>query len=390
MRISPNNLVLSRYFYDNVKFVADMCPKCYEESEDVRIISVNVQFLKQLNDNFYKCITEDFLRFTDEEIEESEDCFENVTNRLYMNEELLRNSEEKCNASNEIENSFNKDFLGITDEEIEESEGCFENFTNCLNKNKDLLRKFEEKCNANTEIENNCDTIRLEYKIDQKTYLGTYNNKMKQKNTYKESKYFIKDHLQTEVDKFDRQSIKQDGSEINENNNNQQTKFISSFLITDFEQKYIEKRKTDLPQLVSTTWFPPPSPHNLIEECLYSDPWALLIATIFLNKTSCLVARPYVFWFLAENPDPLTVLDKFPIEFEKYFLNLGLVRTRAIQVYRMSYDFLFKDWKSVRQLYGIGDYGECAYRMFCLGDFDVEPNDRFLRIYKAWHQKCHK
>lgn len=33
-------------------------------------------------------------------------------------------------------------------------------------------------------------------------------------------------------------------------------------------------------------WIPPRSPYNLIQETLFHDPWKLLIATIFLNKTS--------------------------------------------------------------------------------------------------------
>lgn len=33
-------------------------------------------------------------------------------------------------------------------------------------------------------------------------------------------------------------------------------------------------------------WTPPRSPFNLVQETLFHDPWKLLIATIFLNKTS--------------------------------------------------------------------------------------------------------
>ena len=32
-------------------------------------------------------------------------------------------------------------------------------------------------------------------------------------------------------------------------------------------------------------WDPPQSPYNFIQEYLYRDPWQLLVATIFLNKT---------------------------------------------------------------------------------------------------------
>lgn len=33
-------------------------------------------------------------------------------------------------------------------------------------------------------------------------------------------------------------------------------------------------------------WTPPRSPYNLVQETLFHDPWRLLVATIFLNKTS--------------------------------------------------------------------------------------------------------
>lgn len=33
-------------------------------------------------------------------------------------------------------------------------------------------------------------------------------------------------------------------------------------------------------------WTPPRSPYNLVQETLFHDPWKLLVATVFLNKTS--------------------------------------------------------------------------------------------------------
>ena len=33
-------------------------------------------------------------------------------------------------------------------------------------------------------------------------------------------------------------------------------------------------------------WFPPRSPYNLVQESLFHDPWKLLVATIFLNRTT--------------------------------------------------------------------------------------------------------
>ena len=33
-------------------------------------------------------------------------------------------------------------------------------------------------------------------------------------------------------------------------------------------------------------WTPPKSPFNLVQESLFHDPWKLLVATIFLNRTT--------------------------------------------------------------------------------------------------------
>lgn len=38
--------------------------------------------------------------------------------------------------------------------------------------------------------------------------------------------------------------------------------------------------------LVNPDYVPPRSPYGLIQEDLWQDPWKLLIATIFLNKTT--------------------------------------------------------------------------------------------------------
>ncbi|CAG9821382.1 unnamed protein product [Phaedon cochleariae] len=158
------------------------------------------------------------------------------------------------------------------------------------------------------------------------------------------------------------------------------------FSNTNLQQQNVETFSEKLTSHHSS-WKPPRSPHNLIEEFLYQDPWSLLVATIFLNKTNCTVARHHLLRFLQDHRSPRDVLDKSLQDLEKYFVGVGLQRTRALQLYRMSYDFLFKKWTSVVELYGIGHYGECAFRMFCLGDFSVEPKDRYLRIYKGWYEK---
>ncbi|XP_050353086.1 methyl-CpG-binding domain protein 4-like isoform X2 [Nymphalis io] len=130
----------------------------------------------------------------------------------------------------------------------------------------------------------------------------------------------------------------------------------------------------------------PQSPHYVIEEDFSSNPWALLVATIFLTKTSGKTARPYMRKFYEEYPTPYHVLNDPPATFEKYFENLGL-KKRGRMIWKLSYQFVSAKWRRASDLCGIGKYGEDAYRIFCLGHTDVDPSDRYLRLYIDWLRK---
>ncbi|CAH2093821.1 unnamed protein product [Euphydryas editha] len=127
----------------------------------------------------------------------------------------------------------------------------------------------------------------------------------------------------------------------------------------------------------------PQSPHYVIEEEFSSNPWALLIATIFLTKTSGKMARPYMKSFFEEYPTPYHVLNHPPTTFERFFENLGL-KKRGHMIWKLSYQFVSAKWRRASDLCGIGKYGEDAYRIFCLGHTDVDPDDRYLRLYLDW------
>jgi len=43
--------------------------------------------------------------------------------------------------------------------------------------------------------------------------------------------------------------------------------------------------KNVLKSKIKTKWTPPRSPFNLVQEHLYHEPWQLLVATVFLNRT---------------------------------------------------------------------------------------------------------
>ncbi|CAG9767873.1 unnamed protein product [Ceutorhynchus assimilis] len=301
-------------------------------------------------------------------------------------------------AEIKLDTSKNKDvFLGFTSTERETSKKIADDrFVRSLESGKNGFLGFSKEDVLNSlSIESNViktdERLRTElYKTIDRRILNNYKDKnIKQQIVC--SKYWCQDGNGVlasngrKINKFealDRESVivmqikklKQELKQIRKQKqaNSEEAKLEKSHFVQT-------KKELILPQFV-----PPKSPHHLLEEDLYHDPWALLVATIFLNKTACSTARPYVFWFLEDNPDPLTVVSKGVKDLKIYFEPLGLQSTRALQVWNMSHDFLYKQWTKVSDLYGIGKYGEDAFRMFCMGDFSVEPEDRFLRIYKDW------
>lgn len=55
--------------------------------------------------------------------------------------------------------------------------------------------------------------------------------------------------------------------------------------VSDKVCKAVTCAKNVLKSKIKTKWTPPRSPFNLVQEHLYHDPWQLLVATVFLNRT---------------------------------------------------------------------------------------------------------
>ena len=56
------------------------------------------------------------------------------------------------------------------------------------------------------------------------------------------------------------------------------------------------------------SYTPPESPFGLVQEQLHSNPWQLLVATIFLNRTAGKVALPVLWKFFQRWPTPERLL----------------------------------------------------------------------------------
>ncbi|KAJ8016164.1 hypothetical protein DPEC_G00004350 [Dallia pectoralis] len=142
-------------------------------------------------------------------------------------------------------------------------------------------------------------------------------------------------------------------------------------------------------------WTPPRSPFHLVQETLFHDPWKLLVATIFLNKTSGKMAIPVLWQFFERYPsaEETRVTEWKPMS--ELLKPLGLYEIRAKIIIRFSDEYLTKQWRYPIELHGIGKYGNDSYRIFCVEEWtQVEPQDHKLNKYHAWlwenRNRCHR
>jgi len=131
---------------------------------------------------------------------------------------------------------------------------------------------------------------------------------------------------------------------------------------------------------------PPKSPHNLIQESLWENPWKIFVACIFCNLTKRIHAEPYIWNFFEKYPDPESASKADTLILEKMIMPLGLSQRRAKALITMSHGYTRLNWQDKPSvLYGIGKYASDAYLIFCQGRWrDTEPTDHALKNYVNW------
>ncbi|XP_051279890.1 methyl-CpG-binding domain protein 4 [Dicentrarchus labrax] len=138
-------------------------------------------------------------------------------------------------------------------------------------------------------------------------------------------------------------------------------------------------------------WTPPRSPYHLVQETLFHDPWKLLVATIFLNKTSGKMAIPVLWQFFELYPSAEVTREADWKPMSELMKPLGLYELRAKTLVRFSDEYLTKQWRYPIELHGIGKYGNDSYRIFCVGEWrQVTPEDHMLNKYHAWLWENHE
>ena len=155
------------------------------------------------------------------------------------------------------------------------------------------------------------------------------------------------------------------------------------------------------------------SPLGLLEELFCDRPWELLLSCMLLNKTTRRQVDPVLTKFLGRWPSPDAAARAEIEQLEATLRPLGFGANRARSVQRMSSEFIVAvdaaaatggagdssargresvgargcaAWRiEPRQLYGIGEYAEAAFELFCVRNAQREcqvcPADHALASY---------
>jgi len=118
----------------------------------------------------------------------------------------------------------------------------------------------------------------------------------------------------------------------------------------------------------------------IIQERWSLTPWHMFVCCLLLNQTSNRQVKPLLKKFFTRYPSPENLVSADMEELKELIRPLGFYNRRAQTLIRFSKEYL-GEWKDPRELYGIGKYAWDSYRIFILGDFEIETEDKVLRAY---------
>jgi len=118
----------------------------------------------------------------------------------------------------------------------------------------------------------------------------------------------------------------------------------------------------------------------LLQEIYQSDGWKMLTCCMLLNLTNRRqvdVIRDELF---KRYPTPKDMMNADESELAQLLQPLGLYNRRAKSLKKMSEGYV-KGFKSVDELYGIGQYAKDSWEIFQNNNRKVNPTDKVLQEY---------
>ena len=118
----------------------------------------------------------------------------------------------------------------------------------------------------------------------------------------------------------------------------------------------------------------------LLQEIYQTDGWKMLTCCMLLNLTNRKQVDTIRDELFTKYPTPKDMMKANQSELADLLKPLGLYNRRAKSLIKMSKGYV-KGFKSVDELFGVGQYAKDSWEIFQHGNMDVNPTDKVLLEY---------
>ena len=118
----------------------------------------------------------------------------------------------------------------------------------------------------------------------------------------------------------------------------------------------------------------------LLQEIYQDDGWKMLVCCMLVNLTNRKQVDTIRDELFSRYPTPQDMMNAEHSELVDIIKPLGLYNTRADRLIKMSEGYI-KGFKSVDELYGIGQYAKDSWDIFQNSNLNIKPNDKVLQEY---------
>ena len=118
----------------------------------------------------------------------------------------------------------------------------------------------------------------------------------------------------------------------------------------------------------------------LLQEIYQDDGWKMLVCCILVNLTNRIQVDTVRDKLFSVYPTPQDMMRAKHSDLVDIIKPLGLYNTRADRLIKMSEGYV-KGFKSVDELYGIGQYAKDSWEIFQNKNNNVKPTDKVLQVY---------
>ena len=118
----------------------------------------------------------------------------------------------------------------------------------------------------------------------------------------------------------------------------------------------------------------------LLQEIYLTDPWKMLVCCMLLNLTNRKQVDTVREELFTKYRTPKDMMNADHIELADILKPLGLYNRRATSLRLMSAGYI-NGFKSVDELYGIGQYAKDSWEIFQNKNNNIKPTDKVLQEY---------